>query len=242
MRELTWVAWGWMAVASVTFAALFKVSAPYGRHARKGWGPQLPAWAGWVVMEAPSPLLIAGFFATSPYRSDPAAVLLAAMWLGHYGYRTLIFPFLGAGKKAPMPLSIAATAVLFNGMNGSINGYGLFHLDGPREVGARFVLGMVVFAAGFAIHVKADAILRGLRKPGEAGYRIPQGFLYRWVSCPNYLGEIVEWVGFAIAAGTLWPATFVVWTIANLVPRAFAHHRWYRQTFPDYPRERRAIV
>jgi hypothetical protein len=62
------------------------------------------------------------------------------------------------------------------------------------------------------------------------------------VSCPNYLGEVVEWIGFAIAAGTLWPASFAAWTIANLVPRAFAHHRWYRETFEDYPKGRRAIL
>lgn len=238
MRELAWV---WMAIAAVTFAVLLKVSAPYGRHARKGWGPSLPAWAGWVLMEAPSPLLIGFFFATSAYRGDVGTALLAAMWLSHYGYRILVFPFLGAGKKAPMPISIAGTAVLFNLMNGGINGYGLFRLDGAHELGPRFFAGAALFAAGFAIHVKADAVLRALRTPGEGGYKIPQGFLYRWVSCPNYLGEILEWAGFALAAGTLWPLSFLVWTIANLVPRALAHHRWYLATFADYPKERRAI-
>jgi 3-oxo-5-alpha-steroid 4-dehydrogenase 1 len=239
---LSSLAWGWMAVAAATAVVLLKISAPYGRHARKGWGPSLPAWAGWVLMELPSPALIAAGFLTSPYRSDPATALLAAAWLGHYGYRICIFPFLGAGKKAPMPLSIAATAVLFNAGNGSFNGYGLFHLDGPREVGPRLLAGLALFCVGFFIHFKSDAILRALRKPGETGYQIPRGFLYRWSSCPNYLGEIVEWVGFAIAAGTLWPASFAVWSIANLAPRALAHHRWYQQKFPDYPKERRALI
>lgn len=239
MREL---ALGWIVVAAVTFAVLLKISAPYGRHARKGWGPGIPAWAGWVLMEAPSPLLIGGFFLTSPYRADPGTALLAAMWLGHYGYRTLVFPFLGAGKKAAMPLSIAGTAVVFNLMNGGINGYGLFRADGGHEVGIQFALGAALFAVGFAIHVKADAVLRALRTGGEGGYKVPQGFLYRWVSCPNYLGEILEWAGFALAAGTLWPLSFLVWTIANLVPRALSHHRWYLATFPDYPKGRRAIL
>jgi hypothetical protein len=26
------------------------------------------------------------------------------------------------------------------------------------------------------------------------------------------------------------------------VPRALAHHRWYRTTFPDYPPARTAII
>ena len=239
---MTVAAWIWIAVAAITFVALLRVNAPYGRHARSGWGPALPAWLGWIVMELPSPLLIAGFWATSPYRSDPATALLAAAWIGHYVYRILVFPFLGSGGKTPMAASIAGSAFLFNLVNGSLNGYGLFRLDGPREVGARFVLGGALFVAGFLVHVRSDAILRSLRRPGESGYRIPHGFLFRWVSCPNYLGEVVEWIGFAIAAGTLWPASFAAWTIANLVPRAFAHHRWYRETFEEYPKSRRAIV
>lgn len=35
---------------------------------------------------------------------------------------------------------------------------------------------------------------------------------------------------------------FVLFTLANLVPRAINSHRWYRATFPDYPPERKAIV
>jgi len=30
--------------------------------------------------------------------------------------------------------------------------------------------------------------------------------------------------------------------MANLVPRAMAHHRWYRETFKDYPEGRRALI
>jgi len=32
-----------------------------------------------------------------------------------------------------------------------------------------------------------------------------------------------------------------VWTIANLVPRALAHHKWYNEHFENYPAERKAI-
>ena len=71
---------------------------------------------------------------------------------------------------------------------------------------------------------------------------VPHGGLYRWVSAPNYLGEILEWVGFAIAAQTLAGWAFVAFTIANLAPRARSNHQWYLAKFPDYPGGRRALT
>ena len=40
------------------FISLFFVSAPYGRHARRGWGLYVPSWLGWLLMESPSPPLM----------------------------------------------------------------------------------------------------------------------------------------------------------------------------------------
>lgn len=91
------------------------------------------------------------------------------------------------------------------------------------------------------INLRSDNILIGLRAPGESGYRIPHGFLFRYVSSPNLLGEIIEWAGFAIMAWNLPALSFLVWTYANLVPRARNHHQWYLRTFPDYPRERKVV-
>ncbi|MBI4699950.1 MAG: hypothetical protein HY744_02090 [Deltaproteobacteria bacterium] len=34
----------------------------------------------------------------------------------------------------------------------------------------------------------------------------------------------------------------VAFTAANLVPRARAHHLWYRRTLAGYPPERRAVI
>ena len=55
-------------------------------------------------------------------------------------------------------------------------------------------------------------------------------------------GELLEWTGWAIATWSLAGVSFAVYTAANLVPRALAHHRWYRETFPDYPPGRRAVI
>ena len=49
-------------LAAVIAVLLFFITAPYGRHERKGWGPTVSDKVGWIVMEAPSPLLFAAFF------------------------------------------------------------------------------------------------------------------------------------------------------------------------------------
>ena len=55
--------WGWIALACFTFIMLMFIRAPYGRHLRPGWGPSLPARAGWIIMESPSIILMTIFFA-----------------------------------------------------------------------------------------------------------------------------------------------------------------------------------
>ena len=56
------------------------------------------------------------------------------------------------------------------------------------------------------------------------------------------LGEILEWVGWAILTWSWVGLSFAVWTAANLAPRAIAHHRYYRQKIDGYPQGRKALL
>ncbi len=137
-------------------------------------------------------------------------------------------------------------AFIFNCGNAYLNGAYLFSLSGgyPREwlTDPRFVIGAGMFVLGFTLNRWADRTLRQLRAPGETGYKVPYGGLFERVSCPNYLGEIIEWSGWALATWSLPGLSFAVWTFANLAPRARAHHQWYRENFRDYPLDRKALI
>ena len=92
------------------------------------------------------------------------------------------------------------------------------------------------------INLHADTVLIHLRKPGETGYKIPRGGIYRFVTSPNYLGEIMEWCGWALMTWSLPGLAFAVYSVANLAPRALSNHKWYREKFDDYPTSRRALI
>jgi len=145
-----------------------------------------------------------------------------------------------------MPLSVVLMAIGFNGVNGYLNGRYLFTFSGgyPNRwlMAPSFLLGAALFAAGLMVNRRSDRTLHELRGAEETGYRIPQGGFYRWVSSPNYFGEIVEWTGWAIATWSLAGLSFALWTAANLAPRARSNHAWYRQQFSEYPEERKALI
>jgi len=222
-----------------------KIPAPYGRHVKTGWGPILQNRTGWIIMESPSFLIPLIFLVMFQRRiSSRVIMLFFILWVFHYFYRSLIYPFLIHDKK-DMPLSIVLSGFFFNLINSSLNFYWLVFrgsYDSSYLSDARFIAGILLFATGFFIHVKSDNILRRLRNSRDSSYSIPSGFLFKYVSAPNYFGEILEWTGWAIATWSLAGLSFALWTCANLIPRALTHHSWYLRTFENYPRYRKAVI
>ncbi|KAI8973963.1 3-oxo-5-alpha-steroid 4-dehydrogenase-domain-containing protein [Trametes punicea] len=94
------------------------------------------------------------------------------------------------------------------------------------------------------------------KKNKQEHYAIPHGLLYRFISYPNYFCEWMEWLGFAIAASppplitslaafltTISPPwLFFFSEVLLMFPRAWKGHKWYHRRFPDYPKERKAVI
>lgn len=239
--------WGWIALALVMVPVQLVLTPAYGRHARRSWGLAMDNRTGWIVMELVSPIALLWPFFTHGRPENVVVLILVGLWVAHYVNRSFVYPMTTRTAGKTIPVLIVLNAIAFNAVNGWTNGiylangwaqYDLTWLRDPR-----FVLGVLVFLTGAAINVRADRTLVGLRqKGGPQGYSIPRGGLFNRVSCPNHLGEIIEWAGFALACWSLPALAFAVWTAANLGPRALAHHRWYKATFPDYPPERKALI
>jgi 3-oxo-5-alpha-steroid 4-dehydrogenase 1 len=236
----------WFSIAAIIFVTLFFVVAPYGRHTRRNWGLTIQSKVGWVIMESTASVVFAICFVLGSDRTSVTGLIFLILWEAHYIHRAYIYPFSIRDGEKPMPLAIISLGFIFNAVNGYLNGRYIFGLSGGYSVewlsDPRFITGVALFVLGYVINRQSDLILRNLRHPGESRYQVANCGLFRWVSCPNYLGEIIIWTGWAIATWSLAGASFAVWTAANLVPRARSHHLWYLRTFPAYPPERKTLI
>ncbi len=249
MSELVlhgWLVWAMVALGVITFVALLVITAPYGRHySNEGWGPKVPNRLGWVLMEIPSVIVFAWVFSRGQNATELVPLVLLGIWQWHYIHRTFIFPLRIKTQGKFMPLLVALLGASFNCFNSYLNARWISQLgtySADWLTGPCFLIGASIFLVGFVLNVHSDSVLFRLRAPGETGYKIPQGGAYRWVSSPNYLGELLEWLGWSIATWSTAGFAFFIYTAANLVPRAMSNHRWYQETFEDYPKERKRII
>jgi len=244
MVSAPWL-YAWIALALLLMVVQFFLTPGYGRHATSRWGPGVPNRLGWVVMESVALLACwLGWWHAGRNAAMLTGVALL-LWSLHYVHRAWIYPLRTRTRGKRMPLLIMLAAVCFNGVNGGLIGASLGSDSGDGQITQlqlSSVIGVLLFAVGAVINIRADNTLLALRRQDDHSYHIPRGGLFQYVSCPNFLGEIVQWTGFALFCWNLPAAAFAVWTAANLVPRAIAHHRWYRREFEDYPAQRKALV
>lgn len=237
--------WIWIGVGVITFFVLLKITQPYGRHAKSNWGRMINNRLGWLLMELPALLVFAFFLKGVTNWLNFMLLIAVTLWGIHYIHRAIIFPFRLKTKGKKMPVVIVLLAIIFNTINGFFNGYWLAHFAPQDKVDLntdiRLIVGAIVFISGFLINQYHDDILISLRKGKTTGYQIPHGGLFKFVSCPNFLGEIITWLGFFIVTAGLPAFAFFVWTLVNLIPRAIDHHKWYKSEFADYPAKRKAV-
>lgn len=229
--------YGMAGMALMVFVSLYFVTAGYGQFRTKQWGWSISNKAAWVLMEIPVFIVMLVIWWLSPLKWALPQLVLFGLFELHYFQRSLIFPFLLKGNSK-MPVAIMLMGVLFNVINGLLQGGGLYWYPNPDFAeGASYLLrwnaiaGILLFIVGMAVNLHSDHVIRHLRKPGDTKHYLPQKGMYRYVTSANYLGEIMEWTGFALAAATPAAWVFPIWTAANLVPRAHAIYNKYKEEF-----------
>lgn len=236
----------WMGMAGIIFLLLLFIRVPYGRHTTNKWGKGIRNKWAWFIMELPAITSFSFFLFTGNSQISVVVWVIYGLYMFHYVRRTFIYPFQMRENGKTMPIVIVLAGMSFNIINGFFNGYWFGNLSPQYEISwfwdYRFILGSILFIGGMYLNIKSDQIVLDLRKGNRKGYFIPQRGLYKYISSPNLLGEIIEWLGWALLSWCLPTLSFALWSMANLIPRSLNHHHWYKEKFPDYPAKRKAIL
>lgn len=230
--------WIMSATAVVVFLALRKIDAGYGIMISSKWGPAINNKIAWVLMEAPVFVVMLALWLSSSRRWEVAPMVMCLILELHYFQRSFIFPFMMKGKSK-MPLAIMLMGVFFNVLNALMQGGWLFYVSAADRYPIswlwswQFIVGVIIFAWGMFTNIQSDSIIRHLRKPGDTRHYLPRGGMFRYVTSANYLGEFMEWVGFAVLTWSWAGAVFALWTFANLAPRARRINARYRKEFGE---------
>ena len=238
--DITIITYIWILIALIVFPINLIYKAPYGKHSTKKWGKSIDNKTGWILMELPA-LLTCPLIYFAIVEEITLNIGFIFLWILHYFNRTIIYPLRIKTKGKKIPIAIVASAFSFNMVNGILNGYFLTLVELDSISHMYLILGLIIFIIGIYINISSDNILIKLRT-NQKGYVIPKGKLFNYVSCPNFFGEIIEWLGFAIMTLNPGSISFLIWTICNLIPRSKAHHKWYQENFKDYPKKRKAVI
>ena len=242
--------------AFLIFASSLVGTAAYGGRfggGKKSKGIKLNAKTGWVLMELPGLIVFPVVFFMGSKSDQLVPLIFLGIWMFHYTNRALICPLLmrvqpGTESSFAFNVVVAGWITLF------LHGY--FNAEYIAEIGTqyteawlsdpRFQIGLAIYAFGFTLNVHSDHILRNLRSknpsPDAPRYKIPYGGGFKFLTCPQYFGEILSFTGFAIMTWNLGAVFVLAITVGNLVPRAIYTHRWFKKEFPDYPKERKAVI
>ena len=232
--------WIFLGFCIFLYLIFSKTIAPYGRHSNSEWGITIDNKWGWFCMELPALVVMPITVLILPVEKNEIIILILSLWILHYFYRSILFPIKLKTNGKKMPFLIVISAFIFNLFNGFFVGYEIGNMS-QLDFGINTLIGLIIFFTGMYINRSSDNKLISLRKDNKE-YQIPQGGMFDFISCPNYFGEIVEWIGFAIIVLNLGTLSFALWTAFNLIPRALNHHNWYINYFKEYPDKRKALI
>jgi protein-S-isoprenylcysteine O-methyltransferase Ste14 len=240
---------GMFIFSSVTFFILFFIPAQYGKlHNTNRKFLTLPNNVAWILEEIPNIFITIYFIFTYLFYTSNKINLIKCLmilpFLIHYVHRGIIYPFKVKATKN-FPLEIITLACLFTIINATMQNRSIFlFMDYSISdiLNGRALFGLFLFILGMYMNIYHDYLMIKIKKKNNS-YVIPHGTWFKFVSCPNYLAEIIEWIGYALLTNTLSALIFAFATFANLFPRAVEYHKWYHNKFKDqYPKERKAII
>lgn len=225
----------------------------------KDLGPQI-GWKTVFLVEYFGPLALYlltvarpswmyGQYAKRPHM-EMAVKVAAACWTVHYVKRLLETLFVHRFSHGTMPITNLFKNCSYYWLFGLYIGYYVNHplytapVLGPIQVFGGLAAFLFAELGNLSIHMA----LRNLRPPGTKERRIPVPTanpftkLFDMVSCPNYTYEVMAWASFTFMTQCLPAGLFTLAGLYQMTVWALGKHRQYKAEFPNYPRQRKAIL
>jgi len=218
----------------------------------KDFGPQI-GYRTVFVVEFLGPILIMLFFASRPGfiygKADRAFTQVQtigiACWLAHFLKREFETFFVHKFSRPTMPFFNIVKNSAYYWSFAFLCSYFLCHpqyTDPVCKCCSCIGLGIFVLSeiGNLICHIKLSKL-----RPAEGSSQrpIPKGFLFNFVSCPNYTFEVLAWVGFSFYTSMLYSWMFTIVGLLQMSEWAFKKHREYIKDYPEYRGlKRKAII
>ena len=220
---------------------------PYGRHDKEiGNFPRIPARISFAVSQfIPGILIFTLTYFLQRNFNHPPNIVMYCLFIIHYINRSIVDGIASRHSKRKVSLWIPVVATLANT---------LFHFVNAQFIGEaqycngyyfdpRFIIGLIFFITGFILNRVADGQLIALRPDyKDDNYQIPKAATFYLISCPNYLGEAMEWFGWSLLTWSISGFVWFLFSLSTFIPRARQNHKWYNDNFNDYPGKRKALL
>lgn len=214
----------------------------------KDLGPQI-AWRTVFIIEYLGPIIIHPLVYTVLPSSEPSTLqtLSCVLVTLHFIKRELETILLHRFSTATMPawniFRNSAHYWLLAGVNMA------FWCYRPGSATARplnpltIYPGLLLYAIGELGNLNTHIILRNLRSSGGKERGIPQGLGFSICTCPNYMFEIIAWVGILLVTRSLSTLLFMMVAVGYMGAWAKGKERRYRREFGDkYKKKRWAML
>ncbi|KAF9333757.1 3-oxo-5a-steroid 4- dehydrogenase [Podila minutissima] len=220
----------------------------------KDLGPQL-SWRTVFLVEYGGPLVIhpliyylPSLFYGKDFEHSTMQFVALVMVMLHFLKREYETVFVHRFSHGTMPLrnlfKNSAHYHLLSGLNLAYWVYGPWNAAGTSlgERSEALVYGCIaLFIFAELSNYHTHVTLRNLRPPGTRVRKIPRGYGFDWVSCPNYFFETLAWLAVSVLTQSWAAHLFFVVAVGQMYIWAVKKHKGYRKEFQDYPRGRKSM-
>ncbi|PWY98324.1 hypothetical protein BCV70DRAFT_202105 [Testicularia cyperi] len=220
----------------------------------KDLGPQI-GWTTVFLTEYAGPLFIHPLFyhfAPKIWRTEFVHSKMQSLALGlvlfHYAKRELETLFVHRFSNGTMPLfNIFKNSFHYWMLSGALLAPFIYspYFSASRVAGTIQSNPLFLYSCAATMilaelcNAYSHIILKNLRPAGTRVRKIPRGFAFELVSCPNYFFEFLAWTAFTVLTLNPASALFAAVSTAQMFVWAVKKHKNYKKEFgKDYPRRK----